>query len=58
MEDFLRKSKKVIPNLAGVKFSSKDLVDMIGCVFQDKMNVLFGCDEVSYKEACMVYVFR
>ncbi|XP_078322876.1 N-acetylneuraminate lyase B-like [Crassostrea virginica] len=45
MEDFLRKSKKVIPNLAGVKFSSKDLVDMIGCVFQDKMNVLFGCDE-------------
>lgn len=45
MENFLREAKKSIPNLAGIKFSSKDLVDMIGCVFQDKMNVVFGCDE-------------
>lgn len=46
MEHFLREAKKSIPNLAGIKFSSKDLVDMIGCVFQDKINVVFGCDEV------------
>lgn len=46
MENFLREAKKYIPNLAGIKFSSKDLVDMIGCVFQDNMNVVFGCDEV------------
>ncbi|XP_052675155.1 N-acetylneuraminate lyase B-like [Crassostrea angulata] len=45
MENFLREAKKSIPNLAGIKFSSKDLVDMIGCVFQDNMNVVFGCDE-------------
>uniref|UniRef100_K1QDG6 N-acetylneuraminate lyase n=1 Tax=Magallana gigas TaxID=29159 RepID=K1QDG6_MAGGI len=46
MENFLREAKKSIPNLAGIKFSSKDLVDMIGCVFQDNMNVVFGCDEL------------
>lgn len=46
MEHFLREAKKYIPNLAGIKFSSKHLVDMIGCVFQDKINVVFGCDEV------------
>lgn len=44
MENFLREAKKSIQNLAGIKFSSKDLVDMI--VFQDNMNVVFGCDEV------------
>ncbi|XP_062602728.1 N-acetylneuraminate lyase-like isoform X1 [Saccostrea cucullata] len=45
MEDFIRKAKEKIPNLAGIKFSSKDLVDMIGCVFQENVNVVYGCDE-------------
>ncbi|XP_056009580.1 N-acetylneuraminate lyase B-like [Ostrea edulis] len=45
MEDFMSKAQGVIPNLVGIKFSSKDLVDMIGCVFKGKVNVLYGCDE-------------
>lgn len=44
----MSKAQGVIPNLVGIKFSSKDLVDMIGCVFKGKVNVLYGCDEVCY----------
>ena len=45
MEDFSRKALTDIPNFAGIKFSSKDLPDLIGVVFNG-VNVLFGCDEV------------
>ncbi|KAJ8300578.1 hypothetical protein KUTeg_022097 [Tegillarca granosa] len=47
MEDFLTQAKDKIPTLNGIKFSSKDLVDMIGCVHVDggKFNILYGCDE-------------
>ncbi|CAC5384614.1 E4.1.3.3 [Mytilus coruscus] len=44
MEDFSYRAQKEIPNFGGVKFSSKDLPDMIGVVFSG-VNVLFGCDE-------------
>jgi dihydrodipicolinate synthase/N-acetylneuraminate lyase len=47
MEDFLTTAKKRIPNLVGLKFASKDLGDMIGCLFAGKFNILCGCDEVS-----------
>lgn len=47
MEDFLIRAKEEIPNLAGVKFSDKDLVDLIGCRFVEdgRFNLLYGCDE-------------
>ncbi|XP_062572006.1 N-acetylneuraminate lyase-like [Saccostrea cucullata] len=45
MEDFLIMAKKKIPNLVGLKFASKDLGDMIGCLFAGKFNILCGCDE-------------
>ncbi|XP_078316866.1 N-acetylneuraminate lyase-like [Crassostrea virginica] len=45
MEDFLVVAKKKIPNLIGLKFASKDLGDMIGCLFAGKFNILCGCDE-------------
>lgn len=44
MEDFACKAKLEIPNFTGIKFSSKDLPDMIGVVFNG-FNVLYGCDE-------------
>ncbi|XP_063420230.1 N-acetylneuraminate lyase-like [Mytilus trossulus] len=44
MEDFSYRAQKEIPNFGGIKFSSKDLPDMIGVVFSG-VNVLFGCDE-------------
>lgn len=47
MEDFLIAAKKNIPNLIGLKFASKDLGDLIGCLFAGKFNILCGCDEVS-----------
>ncbi|OWF43497.1 N-acetylneuraminate lyase B-like [Mizuhopecten yessoensis] len=47
MEDFLNRAKDEIPNMAGLKFSDKDLVDLIGCSFVDggRYNLLYGCDE-------------
>ncbi|XP_053402198.1 N-acetylneuraminate lyase-like [Mercenaria mercenaria] len=52
VEDFLKVAAKEIPSLVGVKFSSKDLVDLIGCVHvaapnrdDKKFNFLYGCDE-------------
>lgn len=47
MEDFLITAKKKIPNLIGLKFASKDLGDLIGCLFAGKFNILCGCDEVN-----------
>ena len=53
IEDFLREGVKEIPTLVGAKFSSKDLVDLIGCVYLEapnrenkKFDLLYGCDEV------------
>jgi len=52
IEDFLKAGVKEIPTLVGVKFSSKDLVDLIGCVYVDaphradnRFNMMYGCDE-------------
>lgn len=52
VEDFLKAASGEVANLVGVKFSSKDLVDMIGCVHvkapnrQDgRFNLVYGCDE-------------
>lgn len=52
VEDFLKAAIREIPTLVGVKFSSKDLVDLIGCVYvqaphreDNKFNLMFGCDE-------------
>lgn len=49
MEDFLVKASLEIPSMVGVKFSDKDLVDLLGCVFVSggKFNLLYGCDEAS-----------
>ncbi|WAR13471.1 NPL-like protein, partial [Mya arenaria] len=52
VEDFLKAASAEIPSLVGVKFSSKDLVDMLGCVHvpaphrdDGKYNLVFGTDE-------------
>lgn len=52
VEDFLVAAAKEIPTFVGVKFSSKDLVDLIGCVHVEapnradkKFNLVYGCDE-------------
>lgn len=47
MEDFLITAKNKIPNMTGLKFASKDLGDLIGCLFAGKFNILCGCDEVN-----------
>ena len=53
VEDFLREGMKEIPSLAGAKFSSQDLVDLIGCTNLEaphrenkKFNILYGNDAV------------
>ncbi|CAL1535529.1 unnamed protein product [Lymnaea stagnalis] len=50
MEQFLNKSRNVIPNLRGIKFSSKDLYEGCRCLRTldangDNYDLLFGCDE-------------
>ncbi|KAK3088591.1 hypothetical protein FSP39_021002 [Pinctada imbricata] len=45
MEDFMKEAKKEIPNLVGIKFSSKDLIDMIGVRYAGKFNILYGYDQ-------------
>lgn len=52
VEDFLTAAVSEIPSLVGVKFSSKDLVDLIGCAHvstpnraEKRFNILYGCDE-------------
>lgn len=45
--EVLRRAAKLIPNLAGVKFSNPDLLTLQECVQQDngRFEVLFGVDE-------------
>jgi N-acetylneuraminate lyase len=48
MVDFLRKGKARIPNLAGIKFTSTNLMALQECLDADdgSYNVLFGTDEM------------
>lgn len=48
MTDFLGKGGPMIPNLAGLKFSSTNLAVLQECrAFQnERYNILFGCDEM------------
>jgi N-acetylneuraminate lyase len=48
MVEFLKKAKTQIPNLAGLKYSNDDLVQLQECVrFNDgEFRVMFGCDEI------------
>ena len=49
---FMRMAKDRIPNLCGIKHSSKDLPNAHGCKLIDdgKLQVLNGTDNVSHKE--------
>jgi N-acetylneuraminate lyase len=48
MPDFLRKAAQRIPNLAGIKYSSIDLIALQQClqVEDGRFNLLFGVDEL------------
>jgi hypothetical protein len=48
MLEFLRKTDGRIPNLAGIKFTSTNLMSLQECLeFEDgRFNILFGCDEM------------
>lgn len=48
MLELLRKTDGHIPNLAGIKFTSTNLMSLQECLdFEDgRFNILFGCDEV------------
>jgi N-acetylneuraminate lyase len=48
MLEFLRKGEARIPNLAGIKFTSTNLMSLQECLeFHDgHYNILFGCDEM------------
>lgn len=48
MKDFLEKAEKVIPNLAGIKFTNNNLIDYQHSkkVCNQKFNILFGYDEL------------
>ena len=48
MAEFLRKGKARIPNLAGLKFTSMNLMSLQECLEADdgRFNILFGCDEM------------
>ncbi|KAK3733400.1 hypothetical protein RRG08_004826 [Elysia crispata] len=50
MEEFLHKARDQIPNLRGIKFSSKDLYEGFKCLRTKdakghNFDILFGCDE-------------
>lgn len=47
MVNFLRKAKPLIPNLAGIKFTSANLMELQECLQADdaSYNILFGLDE-------------
>ena len=47
MEDFLIMANKVIPNLAGLKFTSMDLMEMLSCATLEnkKFDIIHGHDE-------------
>lgn len=48
MLEFLRKAKPRIPNLAGIKFTSTNMMALQECLEADdgSFNILFGCDEM------------
>jgi N-acetylneuraminate lyase len=48
MVDFLEAAAEKIPNLAGIKFTSNDLMDLGRCLRFDggRFNILSGCDEL------------
>ncbi len=48
MVDFLKVAAGKIPNLAGIKFTSNDLMDLGRCLRFDggRFNILSGCDEI------------
>ena len=48
MTEFLSQAAKKIPNLAGVKFTDNDFMDMLECIRLDdgKWNILHGYDEL------------
>jgi N-acetylneuraminate lyase len=48
MVDFLEAAAEKIPNLAGIKFTSNDLMDLGRCLRFDggRFNILSGCDEI------------
>jgi N-acetylneuraminate lyase len=48
MAEFLAQAAKKIPNLAGIKFSDNDFMDMMECIRLDdgKWNILHGYDEL------------
>ena len=54
MLEFLEKAGDRIPNLAGIKFSSKDLEQLQSCLmYQDgRFNILFGVDEMLLSGLC------
>lgn len=47
MTDFLNKAKSVIPNLAGIKFTHRNMMEMFQCLRADdgKWDILHGFDE-------------
>jgi N-acetylneuraminate lyase len=47
MPDFLNKAKSVIPNLAGIKFTHRNMMEMFQCLKADegKWDILHGFDE-------------
>ena len=47
MPDFLEKAKTVIPNLAGIKFTHRNMMEMLQCLKADEMrwDILHGFDE-------------
>ncbi|MDY7010942.1 MAG: dihydrodipicolinate synthase family protein [Planctomycetota bacterium] len=48
MVEFLQAAAERIPNLAGIKFTSEDLMDLGQCICLDagRFNILFGRDEM------------
>lgn len=47
MAEFLEKAGKVIPNLAGIKFTHRNMMEMLQCIRMDeeKWDILHGFDE-------------
>jgi len=47
MPDFLKKAQKVIPNLAGIKFTHRNMMEMMECLNLDngRWDILHGFDE-------------
>lgn len=48
MPDFLKRGAQRIPNLAGLKFTTTDMMSLQQCldVEDGRFNILFGCDEM------------